>query len=67
MRDYTYLTMRDRCLITTFLSMNAPVSTIAARSGRHRATTSRDLKKNRQKPEDRYMPGIAHQVELPIF
>ena len=54
--------MRDRCLISTFLSMNSPVKTIAERSGRHRSSIYRELKRNIPTPEARYMPGIAHQM-----
>jgi len=42
--------------------MNAPVKTISERSGRHRSTIYRELNRNKPKPEDRYMPGIAHQM-----
>lgn len=64
MQDYNHLTMRDRCLIATFLSMDAPVDTIAERSGRHRSTIYREIKRNKPEPEDRYMPSIAHQMAL---
>src|SRR5262245_9494421 len=64
MQYYTHLSMRDRCLISTFLSMKTPVDTIAERSGRHRSTIYREIKRNKPKPEDRYMPGIAHQMAL---
>lgn len=64
MTDYTHLNMRDRCLIATFLSMNTNVKTIAERSGRHRSTIYREIKRNKHKPNDRYMPGLAHQMAL---
>lgn len=64
MRHYTHLSMKDRCLISTFLSMNTPVDTIAERSGRHRSTIYRELKRNRLNSETRYMPGVAHQMAL---
>ena len=60
MTDYTHLSMRDRCLIATFLSMEAKISTIALRSGRHRSTIYREIKRN--KSGKRYMPGIAHEM-----
>ena len=60
MSDYTHLNMKDRCLIATFLSMNAKVKTIAARSGRHRSTIYREI--NRNKQGNRYLPGIAHHM-----
>ena len=58
MAKYTHLGMRDRCLIATFLSMSTKVSTIAARSGRHRSTIYREI--NRNRTGSSYMPGIAH-------
>lgn len=42
--------------------MNSPVKTIAERSGRHRSTIYRELKRNKPSPEDRYMPGTAQQM-----
>lgn len=54
--------MKDRCLISTFLSMNTPVDTIAERSGRHRSTIYRELKRNKVSSEAHYMPGLAHQM-----
>jgi len=60
MQDYTHLTMRDRCLIATFLSMNAKIRTIADRSGRHCSTIYREIDRNTK--EDRYMPGLAHDM-----
>ena len=60
MQNYTHLTMRDRCLIATFLSMDAKIATIASRSGRHRSTIYREIKRNKVK--DHYMPGIAHEL-----
>ena len=60
MTDYTHLSMKDRCLIATFLSMNAKISTIATRSGRHRSTIYREIKRN--KGCERYMPGMAHEM-----
>jgi IS30 family transposase len=55
--DYTHLGMRERCLISTFLSMNVKISEIAERMGRHRSTIYRELARNTK--EERYMPGIA--------
>lgn len=60
MQNYTHLAMKERCLIATFLSMDAKVATIAARSGRHRSTIYREI--NRNTVKDRYMPGIAHEL-----
>lgn len=60
MRNYTHLSMRERCLISTFLSINAKVDLIAERSGRHRSTIYRELKRNTQ--GSRYMPGLAHEL-----
>ena len=60
MKNYTPLKMKDRCLIATFLSMNTKVSVIAERSGRHRSTIYRELKRNRTGA--RYMPGKAHEL-----
>src|SRR5262245_36076626 len=64
MQHYTHLSMKDRCLISTFLSMNSPVKIIAERSGRHRSTIYRELKRNIPRPEARYKPGIAHQMAI---
>ncbi len=61
MRNYTRLNMKDRCLITTFLSMGTKVSTIAQRSGRHRSTIYRELKRNTKRGK-RYMPGVANEL-----
>jgi IS30 family transposase len=58
--DYTHLSMRDRCLIATFLSMETKISTIATRAGRHRSTIYREIKRN--KSGIRYMPGLAHEM-----
>jgi IS30 family transposase len=52
--------MKERCLIATFLSMDVKIETIAARSGRHRSTIYREIRRNKQ--GKRYMPGIAHQM-----
>ena len=60
MTEYTHLTMKDRCLIANFLSMDAKIITIATRSGRHRSTIYREI--NRNKQGDRYMPGAAHEM-----
>lgn len=60
MTDYTHLSMKDRCLIATFLSMKTKISTIATRSGRHRSTIYREI--NRNKSGNRYMPGLAHSM-----
>jgi IS30 family transposase len=60
MTDYTHLSMRDRCLIATFLTMKTKISIIAARSGRHRSTIYREIKRN--KSDKHYMPGKAHEM-----
>ena len=60
MKDYTHLSMRERCLIAIFLDMDAKIVAIATRSGRHRSTIYREIKRNKQ--GSRYMPGIAHQL-----
>ena len=60
MANYTHLSMRERCLITHFLSMKAKIDVIAERTGRHRSTIYRELKRNTQ--GERYMPGIAHEL-----
>jgi IS30 family transposase len=60
MANYTHLGMRDRCLIATFLSMDSKISTIATRSGRHRSTIYREIKRN--KTGSKYMPGVAHEL-----
>ena len=60
MQNYTHLSMIERCLIATFLSMETKVDTIASRSGRHRSTIYREI--NRNKSGDRYMPGLAHEL-----
>lgn len=57
MGDYTHLSMRERCLISTFLEMNIKISEIADRIGRHRSTIYRELARNEK--GERYMPGIA--------
>lgn len=61
MRHYTHLKMKDRCLIATFLSMKTSVNIIAQRTGRHRSTIYRELKRNTQKNQN-YMPGIANTL-----
>lgn len=61
MTNYTHLSMRERCLIGTFLSMKTKVDIIAERSGRHRSTIYREVKRNTASGE-RYMPGIAHEM-----
>lgn len=58
--NYTHLSMRERCLISTFLSMKTKIDIIAERSGRHRSTIYREIKRNTQ--GDRYMPGLAHEL-----
>lgn len=60
MSDYTHLSMRERCLISTFLSMGMKISEIADRMGRHRSTIYRELVRNTQ--GERYMPGIADML-----
>ena len=59
MENYTRLSMAERCLISTFLSMEANVVRIAERSGRHRSTIYREIKRNQEIGSDRYMPGKA--------
>jgi transposase, IS30 family len=61
MKHYTRLNMRERCLIATFLSMESKISTIAQRSGRHRSTIYREIKRNTKKGQH-YMPGTAHEL-----
>lgn len=58
--NYTHLSMRERCLISTFLSMKTKIDTIAERSGRHRSTIYREIKRNSQ--GEHYMPGLAHEL-----
>lgn len=60
MEQYTRLNMRERCLISHFLSMSAKVNTIAQRTGHHRSTIYRELKRNTS--GQRYMPGKAHEL-----
>lgn len=62
MKHYTHLSMKERCLVATFLSMDTKVkvTTMANRSGRHRSTIYRELKRN--KPGALYMPGQAHEL-----
>lgn len=57
MTHYTQLSMRERCLLTTFLAMNLSISTLSQRMGRHRSTLYRELKRNRN--AGRYQPGAA--------
>ena len=59
MENYTRLSMAERCLISTFLSMDASIDRIAKRSGRHRSTIYREIKRNQEKGSNRYMPGKA--------
>jgi len=61
MKYYTHLGMKERCLIATFLSINAKISTIAQRTGRHRSTIYRELKRNTKRAKT-YMPGIANEL-----
>jgi len=60
MEQYTRLNMRERCTIATFLDMNAKVSTIALRTGCHRSTIYRELKRN--VTGIRYLPGKANEL-----
>jgi IS30 family transposase len=60
MSQYTRLNLRERCTIGTFLSINAKIKTIAERTGRHRSTIYREIKRNH--PEERYFPGKAHAL-----
>lgn len=59
MGHYTHLSLSDRCLINTFLSMKLSIGTIAKRIGRHRSTIYREL--NRNNNEGYYLPGVAHE------
>lgn len=61
MKHDTRLSKQDRCLISIFLSMNAKVSNIAQRTGRHRSTIYRELKRNTKRGKT-YMPGIANEL-----
>ncbi len=61
MKHYTRLDMKDRCLISTFLSMETKISSIALRAGRHRSTIYRELKRNTKRGQ-RYMPGTADKL-----
>jgi len=58
--NYTHLSMRERCIITTFLSMKTKISVIAERIGRHRSTIYRELERNTE--DEKYMPGVAHEL-----
>lgn len=60
MRNYTHLSLRERCLLSTFLSMNLKIFVISERMGRHRSTIYRELERNTQ--GERYMPGIAETL-----
>jgi IS30 family transposase len=60
MENYTHLSMAERCLINTFLSMKVSKSTIAKRTGRHRSTIYRELERNAQ--YGCYMPSVAHEL-----
>lgn len=56
--NYTHLSMAERCLINTFLSMKIGIATIAIRVGRHRSTIYRELGRNIN--FGTYMPSVAH-------
>ena len=60
MCNYTRLELGERCSIATFLSMGAKIKIIAERTGRHRSTIYREIKRN--KLVDRYLPGKAHEL-----
>lgn len=56
--NYTHLSMAERCLINTFLSMKLSITTIATRVGRHRSTIYRELGRNTS--FGFYIPSVAH-------
>lgn len=58
MENYTHLSMSERRLINTFLSMKIGITTIATRIGRHRSTIYRELGRNSY--FGCYMPSVAH-------
>lgn len=60
--DYTHLSMRERCLLNTFLSMKLKISEIAKRMDRHRSTLYREISRNSYCGV--YMPAIAHEQAL---
>ena len=60
MSHYTRLSMNERCSIAAFLSIGAKVKIIAERTGRHRSTIYREIKRNQ--PEERYLPGKANEL-----
>lgn len=60
--NYTHLSMADRCLINTFLSMKVSINTIAIRVGRHRSTIYRELGRNSY--FGHYMPAVAHDQAI---
>ena len=59
MKNYTRLSMRERCNLTTLMDMGLSVSAIAKRLGRHRSTLYRELSRNHT--QGHYRPGLAHQ------
>lgn len=62
MGDYTRLSMRERCNLTTFLDMGLGISEIAKRMGRHRSTLYRELSLNHT--QGHYRPGLAHHKAI---
>ncbi len=60
MEQYTRLNLRERCTIATFIDINAKVSVIAQKTGRHRSTIYRELKRNII--GERYLPGKANAL-----
>ena len=60
MENYTRLNMSERCLISVFLSMKAPIGRIPKELGRHRSTIYREIKRNQN--HDRYLPAKAHAM-----
>lgn len=58
MREYTRLSMRERCKMATLMDMKLSVSKIADRLKRHRSTIYRELSRNHT--EGHYRPGLAH-------
>jgi IS30 family transposase len=57
MNDYTHLSMKERCLLTTYLSMKVSISIIAKKMCRHRSTLYLELSRNTS--HGHYLPGLA--------
>jgi IS30 family transposase len=56
---YTHLSMRERCLLNTFLEMKLSIRKIAKRMERHPSTLYRELERNTY--FGGYIPSIAHE------